>query len=370
MDEGRGRPRVACLVVAAGRGTRARQADGVAKQYQHVGSLPVLTRTLRVFASHPRVDDMLVVFHPDDRLAYEAATEGLRARLMEPVPGGATRQDSVRAGLEALVAMAPDIVLVHDAARPFLRHDLVDRVLDALDAHAGAIPALPIADTLKRNAAGMLVGATVARNGLYRAQTPQGFRFAEILAAHRAAAAEGRSDFTDDAAVAEWRGMRVAIVEGAEINRKLTTVADIAQADREFRDGSWDGQERRSGIARGALPLTAGNRVRMLGASLPWRRSGGGCDGADRAAAALALALLRAARLPDADATLAEAGRRVREEGGGIASIDLAILADDLELAVQRDVMRAWVAECLAIEVTRVGLDARASPSSPGARAS
>ena len=346
-------------MVAAGRGTRARQADGIAKQYQHVGSLPVLTRTLRVLASHPRVDDMLVVFHPDDRLAYEAATEGLRARLMEPVPGGATRQDSVRAGLEALVAAAPDIVLVHDAARPFLRHDLVDRVLDALDAHAGAIPALPVADTLKRNAAGMLVGATVARNGLYRAQTPQGFRFPEILAAHRAAAAEGRSDFTDDAAVAEWRGLRVAIVEGAEINRKLTTAADIAQADREFRDGSWDGQERRSGIARGVLPLAAGDHLRMLGASVAWGRAEARVEGGDRAAAAIACALLRAARLPEVDVALAEAGRRVREAGGGIASVDLAVFADDLPLAGQRDAMRAWVADRLAIEPTRVGIEAR-----------
>jgi len=352
-------PKVACIVVAAGRGTRARQADGVAKQYQHIGAVPVLTRTLRAFASHPRVRDIVVVFHPDDRRAYESATQGLRGRLLEPVPGGATRQDSVRAGLEALSGLAPDIVLVHDAARPFLRHDLVDRVLDALATHAGAIPALPVADTLKRNAAGMLVGGTVARNGLYRAQTPQGFRYPEILAAHRAAAAEGRSDFTDDAAVAEWRGMRVAIVEGAEINRKLTTAADIAQADREFRDGSWDGQERRAGIARGALPLAAGDRLRMLGASVPWRRAEARVEGGDRAAATIARALLRAARLAEADVSLTEAGRRVREAGGGIASVDLAVFAADLSLAGHRDAMRAWIADCLAIEPTRVGIEAR-----------
>ena len=351
-------PRIACLVVAAGRGTRARQADGVAKQYQHIGAVPVLTRTLRVLASHPRISDILVVFHPDDRLAYDAATQGLRARLLAPVPGGATRQDSVRLGLEALAAVAPDIVLVHDAARPFLRHDLVDRVLGGLEAHAGAIPALPVADTLKRNAAGMLVGATVARNGLYRAQTPQGFRFPEILAAHRAAAAEGRLDFTDDAAVAEWRGLRIAIVEGAEINRKLTTAADIAQADREFRDGSWDGQERRAGMARGALSLVPGDRIRILGAVLDWRH--GDAGGGDRAAATIALALLRAAGLPDADMALSEAGRRVGEAGGGIASVDVTLLATDLRLDGQREAMRGWIAERLAIEPTRVGIEARA----------
>ncbi len=280
--------RVVCLVVAAGRGTRAMQGDGIAKQYQHIGAVPVLTRTLRAFCAHPRIARCLVVTHPDDRMAYAAATRGLGAHLLPPVDGGATRQASVRAGLEALDGPgAPDLVLIHDAARPFIRRDLIDRVLAALDDHSGAIPALAVADTLKRNAAGMEVGATVARNGLYRAQTPQGFRFAEILAAHRAAAAAGRDDFTDDSAVAEWHGLRVAIVEGAEINRKLTTVADIRQADREFRDGSWDGQERRSGFARRALRPGPQGGLLICGAALGGATAGGEGRGAGAIAAAL-----------------------------------------------------------------------------------
>ncbi len=336
--------RVVCLVVAAGRGTRAMQADGVAKQYQHIGAVPVLTRTLRAFATHPRITHSVVVIHPDDRLAYEAATRGLEAHLLPPVAGGATRQDSVRAGLETLVGPgAPDLVLIHDAARPFIRHALVDTVLAALDHAPGAIPALPVADTLKRNAAGMQVGATVARNGLYRAQTPQGFRFADILAAHRAAAAAGRDDFTDDSAVAEWHGLRVAIVEGAEINRKLTTVADIRQADREFRDGSWDGQERLSGFARRALRSGVDPAQLLCGAA------------DDPAAAAIAAALLRAARLPAARTTPAEAARRVREAGGAVANVALALHGAGLgATGLQPARMVAWIAAALAIEAAHV----------------
>jgi 1-deoxy-D-xylulose-5-phosphate synthase len=344
--------RVVCLVVAAGRGTRAMQADGVAKQYQHIGAVPVLTRTLRAFAAHPRIAQCLVVTHPDDRMAYAAATRGLEAHLLPPVDGGATRQDSVRAGLEALAGPgAPDIVLIHDAARPFIRRDLIDRVLAALQDHPGAIPALSVADTLKRNAAGMQVGATVARAGLYRAQTPQGFRFADILAAHRAAAAARRDDFTDDSAVAEWHGLRVAIVDGAEINRKLTTVADIRQADREFRDGSWDGQERRSGFARRVLSPGPQGGLLLCGAAI-----GGAAPGAeDQGAGAIAAALLRAAGLPPAAVAPAEAARRVREAGGAIAAVALALHGPTFGAATTpRAAMAAWIAEALAIETTHV----------------
>ena len=346
--------RVVCLIVAAGRGTRAMAADGIAKQYQHIGAVPVLTRTLRAFVAHPRIARCLVVTHPDDRMAYAAATRGLAAHLLPPVDGGATRQASVRAGLEALAGPdAPDLVLIHDAARPFIRRDLIDRVLAALDDHPGAIPALAVADTLKRNAAGMEVGATVARNGLYRAQTPQGFRFAEILAAHRAAAAAGRDDFTDDSAVAEWHGLRVAIVEGAEINRKLTTVADIRQADREFRDGSWDGQERRSGFARRALRPGPQGGLLICGAAI----GGATAGGEDHGAAAIAAALLRAAGLPPAAVAPAEAARRVREAGGALAAVALALHGPLPGAAgAPREAMAAWIAEALAIETAHVDI--------------
>ena len=147
---------------------------------------------------------------------------------MPPATGGDTRQRSVLNGLRALAPHAPDRVLIHDGVRPFVTADIIERVLSALDHTPGAIAAIPLADTLKRADAGRRVAETVGRSGLWRAQTPQGFRFADILAAHEAAAAAGRNDLTDDAAVAEWAGLAVTLVDGSEANRKLTTAEDLA----------------------------------------------------------------------------------------------------------------------------------------------
>ena len=221
---------VAALIVAAGRGARAAGEDGRPKQYCPIGGVPMLSRSIGAFAAHPGVDDILVVIHPDDAALYAAASEPHAKRLRRAVQGGARRQDSVRAGLEALASEAPSSVLIHDAARPFVSAELISRVIGTLDAHQGALPGLPVTDTLKWVARGQVVG-TAERDQLWRAQTPQGFRFDAILAAHRAAAKEPAREFTDDAGVAEWFGLDVALVEGAEDNRKLTTPEDLRRAD-------------------------------------------------------------------------------------------------------------------------------------------
>ncbi len=198
----------------------------------------MLTHTIGAFAAHPRIDDIVVVIHPDDAALYAAASAPFAGRLLPPVTGGARRQDSVRAGLEALAAHEPDLVLIHDAARPFVDADLIARVIASLETHAGALPCLPVTDTLKRGQAGRVVG-TVGREDLWRAQTPQGFTFDAILAAHRAAATDNSREFTDDAAIAEWFGLDVALVEGSEHNRKLTTVEDLKIADEMLQGGAW-----------------------------------------------------------------------------------------------------------------------------------
>ena len=174
------RPATLALIVAAGRGQRA--GEGLPKQYRQVGGQSVLRRTLAAFLDHPRVDAVQVVINPADRALYDAATAGLS--LPEPLAGGATRQESVRLGLEAIDA---DRVLIHDAARCFVAAAVIDRVLDALAHDEGAVPALPVSDSLRRG--GSHVEAEVDRDGLYRVQTPQGFRFDLIRAAHRSAAA-------------------------------------------------------------------------------------------------------------------------------------------------------------------------------------
>ncbi|HEY8509993.1 MAG TPA: 2-C-methyl-D-erythritol 4-phosphate cytidylyltransferase, partial [Steroidobacteraceae bacterium] len=244
---------VAVLIVAAGRGTRA-GGSAVPKQYRLLGGKPVLSRTIAAFARHPRVSAIQVAIHPDDRALYDACCAGLTAKLRPPVWGGATRQDSVRAGLHALSDLSPDVVLIHDAARPLVDTDIISRVIDALGENDGAIAALPVTDTLKRSGAHGNISETVAREGLWRAQTPQGFRYAPILSAHDAAHAAGRTDFTDDAAIAEWAGLRVALVTGSARNFKITDEEDFALAERMI-----------SGASQGELRTGTGFDVHRFG---------------------------------------------------------------------------------------------------------
>ncbi len=215
---------VYALVVAAGRGSRF--GGPLPKQYLPLGGTMVLRHAVAAFALHPRVADVLVAIRPEDRPWFARATAGLR--VLAPVPGGATRQDSVRLGLEALAAHHPRQVLIHDGARPFPDPALIDGVIDGLGRAPAAIPALPLRDTIKRAENGR-VGGTLDRSRLWRAQTPQGFDFAAILAAHRAAAGH---ELTDDSAVAEAAGLMPLLVAGSEDNLKVTTAEDLAAAER------------------------------------------------------------------------------------------------------------------------------------------
>lgn len=220
---------IVALIVGAGRGHRL--GGPVPKQYRLLAGSPVLRHTLLAFLRHPAVGVVQAVIHADDRALYEAAADGLD--LPPPVMGGATRQESVRRGLEALSERNPTGVLIHDAVRPFVAPATIDTVIAALDDVPAAIAALPLADTLKRAQSG-LVTATIDRANLWRAQTPQGFRFDAILAAHRQAADAG-TEFTDDAQVAERAGLAVRVVPGSEDNVKITTEHDLARAERLLR---------------------------------------------------------------------------------------------------------------------------------------
>lgn len=208
----------AAIIVAAGRGLRA--GGDVPKQWQMLAGRPVLASTLDAFRG--RVARLVVVVHPDDR----PRAEGLAPDAMV-VDGGATRALSVRNALEALADDPPDRVLIHDGARPLVSADLIARMSAALDYGPGAAPALAVTDALWRGAAGLVVG-TQDRSALWRAQTPQGFHFGAILAAHRA----HPGDAADDVEVARTAGIDVAIVEGDEDNIKLTFPGDFARAER------------------------------------------------------------------------------------------------------------------------------------------
>ncbi|WP_172328701.1 bifunctional 2-C-methyl-D-erythritol 4-phosphate cytidylyltransferase/2-C-methyl-D-erythritol 2,4-cyclodiphosphate synthase [Mangrovicoccus sp. HB161399] len=212
---------VTALIVAAGRGTRA--GGDIPKQYQLLAGEPLLIRTLRALVSHPRVASAVLVVHPDDRAAELGRLDLPQGTIL--VDGGATRDASVRAGLAALPGGTTE-VLIHDAARPLLSHAVIDRVLVALCNHPGAAPAVPVTDALWRGGGGLVAG-TQDRSGLWRAQTPQGFRADAIRAAH---AAWSGAPAADDVEVARAHGLDVAIVEGDEDNLKVTHPQDFARA--------------------------------------------------------------------------------------------------------------------------------------------
>ncbi|WP_422013921.1 2-C-methyl-D-erythritol 4-phosphate cytidylyltransferase [Reyranella sp.] len=221
--------RCTALIVAGGRGSRF--GGPLPKQYALLDGEPVLRRTISVFRDTPAIDRVLVVIGAEDDARYEAATQGLG--LPPAVPGGSSRQQSVLNGLEALAATAPEFIAIHDAARPFVRPADIEACLAAASADGidGAILGIPLADTLKRVGAGGTIAETVPRRDLWRAQTPQVFRFAPLLAAHRAAASLATNEttaLTDDAAVAERAGLTLVMVPGSEDNRKITTMADLA----------------------------------------------------------------------------------------------------------------------------------------------
>ena len=210
------------IIVAAGRGTRA--GGAVPKQWQEVAGQPVARWTLRAFAG---LGPIVMVIHPDDHAQARATSAGMDVRL---VHGGADRATSVRAGLAALAEDAPDKVLIHDVARPCVSAEVIKRVLEALGTQAGAAPALAVTDALWTGSEGQVSG-TKDRDGLYRAQTPQGFDFAQILAAHEA----HPGGAADDVAVARAAGMEVAIVPGDEANLKITTHGDFTRAANHLR---------------------------------------------------------------------------------------------------------------------------------------
>ncbi|WP_101340680.1 2-C-methyl-D-erythritol 4-phosphate cytidylyltransferase [Cereibacter azotoformans] len=214
----------AAIIVAAGRGTRA--GGDLPKQWQLLAGQPVVARTLAAFRAAPGVHRTLLVIHPDDRARAEALPD-VAEGAVELVEGGASRDASVRNALEALAGRGVKHVLIHDGARPLVAQALIARMIEALDASPGAAPAVPVSDALWRGEGGRVVG-TQDRTGLFRAQTPQAFRFEAILSAHRA----HPGGAADDVEVARAAGLEVAIVEGCEDNLKVTYPGDFARAER------------------------------------------------------------------------------------------------------------------------------------------
>ncbi len=359
----------AVVIVAAGRGTRASEAgDALPKQYRRLAGVPVLTRTLGAFARHPAIAGIVSVIHPEDRDHYDAAAAPFAGRLLAPVPGGATRQESVLAGLEALHSESPASVLIHDAARPFVSAGVIDRVTGALERSDGALPALAVADTLKRGAGGA-VAETVERAGLWAAQTPQGFRYDAIVSAHHAARAAQGHTFTDDASIAEWHGMGVALVEGEAGNMKLTTADDFALAEQRLAAG-----ETRVGQGFDVHAFEAGDHVLLCGVRIPHDKSLAGHSDADVGLHAVTDALLGAvgegdigSHFPPSDPRwrgassaifLRDAAARVQARGGALVHVDVTLICERPKIGPHREAMRDTLAALLDTEPARVSVKA------------
>jgi 2-C-methyl-D-erythritol 4-phosphate cytidylyltransferase/2-C-methyl-D-erythritol 2,4-cyclodiphosphate synthase len=361
---------VAAIVLAAGRGLRA--GGDVPKQYRHIAGEPVIRASLAAFGRHPEIGRVQPVINPEDFGLFQTATRGLD--LLSPVQGGATRQTSVRAGLEALALVAPDLVLVHDAARPFVSTTLISRAIAAVKKTGAAIPAVEVTDTIKRVDTGGRVCETLDRAALRSVQTPQAFHFSGLLDAHRRAAAAGRDDFTDDAALAEWAGLPVTVFAGEAGNIKLTSADDFARAQAAHLTALGD---IRTGNGFDVHAFAEGDHVWLAGIRIPHSQGLLGHSDADAPLHALVDAILGALadgdigqHFPPSDPQwrgapshvfLKFAAERVRARGGGIAHLDLTIVCEAPRIGLHRDAMRARIAEITGIAADRVGVKATTS---------
>ncbi|MBD2750707.1 bifunctional 2-C-methyl-D-erythritol 4-phosphate cytidylyltransferase/2-C-methyl-D-erythritol 2,4-cyclodiphosphate synthase [Microvirga sp. BT688] len=365
---------VAALIVAAGRGSRA--GEGIPKQYRDLDGQPVLTRTLTRFLSHPEIDQVLVVIHPDDRDFYEASVAAfapLSPALLPCVYGGDTRQDSVRNGLEALAASAPDIVLVHDAARPFACPELIERAIQAAERWDAAVPGTAVTDTIKMIGSQSEVVSTPDRANLRAVQTPQAFQFALLLDAHRKAAAAGLHTFTDDGALAEWAGLPVHVFEGESSNIKLTHPADFLEARRRL-EGTTMTYITRLGTGFDVHAFGDGDHVWLGGVKVSHDRGVIAHSDGDVILHALTDAILGALadgdigthfppsepqwRGASSDRFLAHAVGLVRERGGIVDHLDTTLLCEKPRLGPHREAMRQRIAEIAGLRVDQVSLKA------------
>ncbi|MDQ8754787.1 bifunctional 2-C-methyl-D-erythritol 4-phosphate cytidylyltransferase/2-C-methyl-D-erythritol 2,4-cyclodiphosphate synthase [Sphingosinicella sp. LHD-64] len=354
------RGKTVALLVAAGSGSRT--GGEVPKQYRRIAGKAVLAHAID-HLRHPAIDAIQVVIGADQEAAYVEAI-GAHA-LPPPVIGGATRQQSVRRGLEALAGHGFDHVLIHDAARPFLPAGVIDRLQKALDMDQAAVPALPVVDTLARTDGRL--GDTIARDGLVRVQTPQAFRFAAILKAH---SAWNGGEATDDAQVARAAGIGVAMVEGAAELEKLTYEADLARAEARLAAALTS----RTGLGFDVHPLASGEELWLGGLRIPHDKGLKGHSDADVVLHALTDALLGALgagdigdHFPPSDpqwrgapsSLFVEHARSLAESARGrIEHVDLTIICEAPKIGPHRAAMREKIAGLLRLPIQRVSIKA------------
>jgi 2-C-methyl-D-erythritol 4-phosphate cytidylyltransferase/2-C-methyl-D-erythritol 2,4-cyclodiphosphate synthase len=364
----------ALLVVAAGRGLRLGATRP--KQYLNCAGRPLIAHTLEALTISWPFSAAKVVIHPDDRALYDETlshlTAAAAAALGPPAVGSATRQQSVLAGLEALAPARADIVLIHDAARPFPTPELVARAVEAAR-HGAAAPGTPISDTVKQvDPEGRVLGAP-PRSALRAVQTPQAFAFPLILAAHLRAAAAGVVDLTDDIAVAEWAGAPAYVFEGDPANFKVTTMQDMSAAEARLMGKG----ETRVGQGFDVHAFAPGDHVWLCGVKVPHTRRLSGHSDADVGLHALADAIYGAlaegdigAHFPPSEPEwkgaaskvfLTHAAEKVRARGGVIVNLDATLVCEAPKIGPHRGAMRARIAEIAGVDIARVAVKATTS---------
>jgi 2-C-methyl-D-erythritol 4-phosphate cytidylyltransferase/2-C-methyl-D-erythritol 2,4-cyclodiphosphate synthase len=367
------------LVVAAGRGSRA--GAGLPKQFRSIAGEPLIARTLLSLLSADPGMLVTPVIHPDDEDLYGRATAMIgpeaRQRLRNPAHGGDTRQESVMLGLESLArdgGTKPDIVLIHDGARPFSTPDLIGRAVACAETYGAAVPGFPVTDTIKEIGLDGSISGTPDRSRLRAVQTPQAFEFDLILAAHRLAWEKGRHDLTDDAAVAEYAGHQVFVFEGDPENVKITTAIDFAKAEARLLSTLMDV---RIGHGYDVHSFEDGDHVWLGGVRIEHSRKLNGHSDADVVLHALTDAVLGAigdgdigVHFPPSQAKwrgaaseifLRDAVDRVRRRGGMIAHLDATLVCEAPKIGPHREAMRARIAEIAGITIDRVGIKATTS---------
>lgn len=365
--------KTAAIIVAGGSGLRA--GGELPKQYQVVGDRPVITHTLAAFCGHPKIDLVQPVIGEDHGALFAQAQGDLDC--LPSVQGGATRQASVMAGLTALQAHEPTHVLIHDAARPFVSPEIISATLAALTDAEGAIPVLPVVDTIKR-ASDERVVETLDRNQLRAAQTPQAFRYDAICKAHRAAAGESKREFTDDASIGEWAGLTISMVEGSALNRKLTTQNDIAEANSWLMTmNSTSLTDFRVGQGYDVHAFEDGTAVILCGVEIPFDKKLKGHSDADVGMHALTDAILGALsegdigkHFPPSDPQwkgaashifLKAAAEMVTNRGGKIAHGDVTLICERPKIGPHVEAMRDALAEVIGVERGRISVKATTS---------
>jgi 2-C-methyl-D-erythritol 4-phosphate cytidylyltransferase/2-C-methyl-D-erythritol 2,4-cyclodiphosphate synthase len=362
--------RTAAILVAAGRGLRA--GAGGPKQYRTIGGRTVIHRALAAFADHPEVAVVQPVVNPDDIDIFNAAVSGLRHEA--PAHGGATRQASVLSGLEALVPHRPEIVLIHDAARAFVTPAVISRAIAAAGKTGAAIPVVPVTDTIKEVGASGDITATPERAKLRIAQTPQTFKFEVILEAHRRAARDGLTEFTDDAAIAEWAGLTVGTFEGDVANMKLTTPEDFVREEARLAAALGD---IRTGTGYDVHAFGEGDHVWLCGLRVPHSKGFLAHSDGDVGLHALVDAILGALADGDigshfppsdmkwkgaaSDQFLKYAIERVGARGGRISNLEVTMICERPKIGPLRDQMRARIAEISGVDISRIAVKATTS---------